>query len=833
MAKRKVAGRASTKPQSTREATSHVPEKVNEKRKLIEREDEGPRSWFLEQVEASYSRLAASDVALPKIAAAVIKGVAAFKSVLRSGQGIGALIAAAPNLWQERLAEYKRRKAISAVRPIAPGAPAVPGGRNWVPLGPTVVMNGQTVGEEPIAGRIAGLAIGPNGTTVFAASACGGVFRSDNAGTSWRSLMDGFDVDPTQFASSSLACGAIAIDASTPDRIYVGTGEGDTDQLFASRVINALPAYRGIGPIRSDDGGDTWVVERTATGSEDLAGHAFFALAVNPTDGENCVAATTIGLYQRVLATNGTPTWHRRRSGRHSSVVVTRTGTTTRFFAAEWGGGVVHSTNGATWSATGTGFPTTNVGRIALGVQSNNPNLVYAFVANTKGAVLGVYRLDGVNGAWKAVASLPDVIPTDNGRGQGDYDMAIAIDPSDSNLIYLAGSYFDASPFPGSVWRCPVLTVSGQLKCVGAKSIGTHAHADVHVLAHTPGNSNELWCGCDGGVFLNRAPQTTGEFAGLNNGLSCLCCNFIAQHPTDPGVILTGLQDNGTAHTSGGPQWSHVNYGDGGYCLINWDDPTHVLSFVNGDVYRSTTGGSTHDDWTRVWNFGWATMTQPIVSTPFNSASPTDAQWVAVGAGSEVFVSKNFAGTWPMRFSLPGGTAAGNVFALAFASTDRLFIGTTVGRVFRADRSGTTWTVSRLDNIAAGPLPLQGLISDIAVDWSDAALASVYLCFGGMGDFRHVWRFDGTSWAARSGTAPAGNLLDVEHNALVVDRNDPNNIYAGADIGVWQSSDQGLTWAPLQNGLPDAPVFDLQIHATQRLLRAATHGRGVYELALP
>ena len=111
-------------------------------------------------------------------------------------------------------------------------------------------------------------------------------------------------------------------------------------------------------------------------------------------------------------------------------------------------------------------------------------------------------------------------------------------------------------------------------------------------------------------------------------------------------------------------------------------------------------------------------------------------------------------------------------------------------------------------------------------------LSSAYIAFGGMGDRRRVWWFNGTTWADRSGTPGGSELLDVEHNALAVDPAAPNNIYAGADIGVWHSADGGLNWDPLQNGLPDAPVFDLQIHPTQRLLRVATHGRGVYEIPI-
>ena len=271
--------------------------------------------------------------------------------------------------------------------------------------------------------------------------------------------------------------------------------------------------------------------------------------------------------------------------------------------------------------------------------------------------------------------------------------------------------------------------------------------------------------------------------------------------------------------------------GDGGYCVVNWADPQQVLIYMNGTVHRSTTGGKTHADWTQVWNFGWATMTQPIVAAPFNPSKPAEANIVAIGAGEMVFISTDFAGSWPVRITIPGGASAGEVFALNFASPTRLFIGTTRGQVFRADRTGNTWAVTRLDNIAAGSINMTGIIADIAVDWADANLCSVYVAFAGMGDSRRVWWFDGTRWQVRSGTG-GQTLLDVEHNALAVDKAAPNNIYVGADIGVWHSADGGLNWRPLENGLPDAPVFDLQIHPTQRLLRAATHGRGVFEMPL-
>ena len=795
-------------------------------------EDRGPLGWLLPMVETAYTPITARGAALSPAVTRI-----AMSSLQRNTGGM--LAAVAPDSWRNVLLEFKRRKAAAApppvVRPMTAGF--VPGARNWLPLGPSVVLNGQTVGGQPVGGRVAGLAVGQGGSVIYAASANGGVFRSADGGTTWRALMDRFDLDPTSFASSSLACGAIAIDPGDPNRVYVGTGEGDTYSLFSRRITNALPAYRGVGPIRTDDGGVNWIAESS---TPDLAGEAFFALAVDPRNRDNVLGATTQGLYRRSQNAGGQFEWLRVLDGVFSSVVVASDAANVRLFAAQWGKGgaasrVVRSDDGgATWSSLANGFPADANGRVALGVQSNNPNLIYAFVVRANGAVHGLYRLDDVAGTWKPVAGLPDVLPVDGqGGSQGDYDLAIAVDPTDANLVYLAGSYVNIQPYPGSIWRCPITAAGAQLSVNGAASIGSHSHADVHALVHTPGKSNELWCTCDGGVFINRDPRNAGEFASQNNGLSCLCTNFIAQHPTDPNILMSGLQDNGTARTAAGPVWTHVGGGDGGYCLINWADPDLVLIYMNGVVYRSTNGGQTATGWTPVWSFGWATMTQPIVGVPYDPGNPTNAKLVAVGAGQRVFISTDFASTWPaaMRIALPDGAAGGDVFSLAFASATRLFIGTTVGQVFRADRVGNNWMVTRLDDVAV-PLGLSGLISDIAVDWSDVALGSVYVTFGGRGDHRRVWRFDGRMWEARSGTAGVSHLLDVEHNAIAVDRKAPNNIYVGADIGVWHSPDAGQNWQPLENGLPDAPVFDVQIHATQRLLRVSVHGRGVYELSL-
>jgi hypothetical protein len=804
-------------PQAAPQPVRGAARKTRERR----RDAKGPLGWLLPTMEGAYTHLTLRTQPGAVGPATDASAAIPANSVLQA-TGKTLLKAVARTSWRDLLAEVKRRR-MALAAPAAVAAPIVPGAKNWLPLGPTVVMNGQTLGNQPVAGRVGRLAVAPGGQIIYAATANGGVFRSDDGATSWRSLMDGFDLEPTNYASDSLACGAIAIDPADPNRVYVGTGEGDTNQMFRVRIVGALAAYRGVGPIRSDNGGTTWVPEPS---SPDLAGEAFFALAVDARNRENVVGGTTAGLYQRVASAGGTVQWLRRREGVYPSVVEASAGSTTRFYAAAWGEGVFVSDDGQNWQSAGNQFPA-NSGRIALGVQTNNPNLVYALVAGADGSQLGVYRLDAPGGDWKEVASAPNCLF----GGQGDYDLCIAVDPADANLIYLGGDRIDEFPYSGCIQRCAVQAAGGGYQATSPASIGTYAHADVHSVTHTPADPNELWCTCDGGVFLNRDPRGTGEFSSQNQGLSCLCSNFLGQHPTDPNIIFTGLQDNGTARTTGGPIWSHVQEGDGGYCLVNWADPSRVLVYMNGGVYASTDGGLTFGD-NPAWNFGWATMTQPVVTTPYAPTKPANAKIVAVGAGPRVYISPDFASTWPnsQTLTLPGNP--GSVFALAFASPTRLFIGTTTGEVFRADKSGNTWSVVRLDNVAAGPLAVQGLITDIDIDWADATLASIYVAFGGAGDQRHVWWFDGTKWASRSGPSTGTGLLDVEHNALIVDPKSPNNVYVGADIGVWHTADRGLNWTPLLSGLPEAAVYDLQIHSTQRLLRAATYGRGIYEIPL-
>jgi len=769
-----------------------------------------------------------------------------YQSVLQPGRGEDVFAEVPANYWQDTFREYRiRQEAIRGRLKIEPGsgpsgAPGVPGADNWIPIGPSVVRRGQPSGRPAVSGRATGIALHPATNRAYVATADGGVWRSDNNGTSWYSTMDGWDVEPGSFAATSQACGAIAIDSAAPDRIYVGTGEADTFYLFASRVTQALPTYRGIGPVRSDDGGAHWSVEPTAAGSPSLAGQAFFALAVDPGDRENVVGATTSGIFRREPDGLGAYHWAQKLAGVFTSVVVARTGGVTTFYAAALGGPVYQSADGNAWAAVGAVFPAGG-DRVTLAVQVNNPNVLYALIAQPNNSPLGLYRLDNAGGNWRQVTGLPaSIFGPSSLYWQGNYDCALCVDPNGANTVYLGGS-FGGPAGDASIYRATITSAGAGAALtysMVATYVGTGAHPDVHVLAYAPGDSNTVWVCCDGGIYKSINAAGAANFNAFNTGLSTLCANYIAQHPTQPAVIFCGLQDNGTARYTGEECWTSVWRNDGGHCIVNWNDPFRVIAFANGGLVRATDGGQDYGSFaTNITPPGafWWIMTQPVVEAPVNVGNPADAEVIAYTAGdalgnSQVYVSTNFGTNWT---TLPGAIL-GLVFAMAFGSATVLYVGTTTGSIYRYTFAGGVWTQNRIDNAAGGALPVAGLITAIAVDLADASRQSIYIAIGGTGDWRHVWHFDGIVWTARSGPAAlaATSLIDVEHNAIAVDPANTATLFVGADIGVWRSTDGGATWSAFELGLPDAAVLDLQVHQASRRLRAALYGRGVYEYRL-
>src|SRR5581483_11257902 len=287
-----------------------------------------------------------------------------------------------------------------------------------------------------VSGRATDIAIAPghgsNGQDrIYVASANGGVWRSDDSGQSWHSLMNAFDENPQTRQSDSLACGALAIDPANPDVIYVGTGEG----------YPAGTSYFGVGPVVSGDGGLNWKTEPVASGSQALSGNGFYALVLDPDDATIVLAATSIGLYRRQSDGQGGYQWKQIALGgkvddRVTSVLVVQPAAGGKvFFAAKGIGMTYRSNDGLTWTAFGNRLPNTNDAyndRISLAARPDDDQNLYALVNNNNAGQ--VFRF--LNGQWQSITGGP----TNYLASQGLYDLELAVDPNNVNRIYIGGA---------------------------------------------------------------------------------------------------------------------------------------------------------------------------------------------------------------------------------------------------------------------------------------------------------------------------------------------------------------------------------------------------------
>jgi len=452
--------------------------------------------------------------------------------------------------------------------------------------------------------------------------------------------------------------------------------------------------------------------------------------------------------------------------------------------------------------------------------------------------------------------------------GQCFYDIAIAVNPNDANEIYLGGNARGTN-------NCS----DGMKKSTDGGATFTRAdtgvHADSHALFYDAAGTT-IFFGNDGGVWKRTASATPATaWTNLNNApLNTLQFESIAVHPTDRFLMIGGTQDNGTEYQIASlGNWSNAEGGDGGYALIdqsatNTTNVTMYHTFFNQistqigfDRAVDTTCLPQKNFWpTRGVGFGGAgdaddaTVTcDGTTSYKKNGITITDNVLfyapMALGPGSpntvyfgsdRLYRSIDRGDNMTVVSQAPvAGTSPLSTIAIWPGGDNVRMIGLQNGQVWATSTGSST-----LVNITSGSFPTNPtgsttnkFVGRAAIDPNNKNVAYIAFSFfapAGQG----IWKI--TNLVAASGAAPAaavwtaaGNgIPSIPINGLVVDPINSNNIYAGTDIGVYVSTDAGANWAPFGTGLPRAAVMDLQIQPSNRILRAGTHGRGVWETPL-
>ena len=772
--------------------------------------------------------------------------------------------------------------------PVAP-AEAPGTGPNWTELGPGTDSHGQAAGFPAVSGRVNALAVGPAGTNrVYAGTANGGVWLTTDGGVTWQP-QDEWSNSPTSVfgtvaETDSLSVGALAVSfGASPDGaddvIYVGTGE----------AYGQLDDYFGVG-VRRWDGNSGWTLETDAANT--LQGAGFSCLIADPVDSSKAYAVTTQGFFARTVS-GGAVTWVRRDPPGISSaqsatgLAAASAGANRRYYVAYAGGPIwTYDPSSDQFTLQLTGFAT-NSGkpnyRIALAaaedasLQPPDDRVVYAIEESGR-----LFRLPpgASNTVFSEVAGMPPVFgsATTGASGatstQGWYDLWAESEPGTADTVWICADYvLSGDTYDLSLWRGAVDPSSlsfGYSGASGPKSDPTFrgggVHPDGHAIAFpSDGSAGSVWVGCDGGVFFSAAPATD-PFAAANVGLAITQLEYFDQHPLTNAVVFSGAQDQGTVRCWGGQAWREVVPGDGGGVAIDPGHPNQIMrQYIRMSLSRSLDGGVSFQavSFAPASTAGSAAVQQALKAESDASyfygpvvaaVDPASSTTVAAFGTTRVWVSDDWGATWvtitsganPYATGTPNPALdvidGGPVTALAVVPLPggpagpgiRVFAATAINVVCytRLGGPGKPWTASPPLSAAPG-FPAASLVTDIAVE--DATAPSLYITLGGSAAQRVVY-YSGQSqtWSDTHLTYDGTNALNVPAHAIVVDPGNTGTIYVGTDVGCFKGSNNFPQWsyAPLNAGLPECAITHLAIHGPTRLLRAATHGRGLWELPL-
>ncbi|MHC4063096.1 MAG: WD40/YVTN/BNR-like repeat-containing protein [Planctomycetota bacterium] len=652
---------------------------------------------------------------------------------------------------------------------------------SWSPLGPRPITDEYWSGSDDASGRVVSVAVHPDDPdTVYIASASGGVWKTSDGGVLWTPLTDEL---------ATLNHGCVTLDPSNPDTVYVGTGEYTT-------------ATSGAGLFRSTDAGATWIQISTAA----QVGSTCSRVIVDPSDPLRIHLTGNDGY---VRTTDGGATWTNYLSGSASDLALDPE-YPQRLYVGRHGDGIYRSTNGGTtWTKLTSGLPSSNVHRIILGMAGEGqatigPTPLYAAIINGGAGLRGMYKTTNGGSSWTELANTPD-FP----YPQGWYDACVAVDPTDESVVYAGGVF-------------PSYAVAGVIKSTdgGASwtdiTVGTgggQLHPDQHAITFGPDGT--VWVGNDGGVW--KSVDGGESWINTNETLAVTQIYNIALHPSDPGRVMGGTQDNGTAGREIDPEdWPQIIGGDGGFLAYDFAEPFRkYTTYVYLAVFRFV--NSTWTDITGPWGGDPANFIAPLVmdpNDPHNLVGGTNRVWRTTNAHT--------AANWSaISTSVVADGGRLNAIAVAEGASDTIYTGCTTGKVYLTTNAAL-W-LNRSNGLPGGQ------ISDIVIDPSDQGTA--YVSFYNTTGPRVLRTTNyGLSWANVTGDMPTG----VSSRALAVDwRFDPPHLHSGSGVGVYSSSDGGVTWIKDGLDLPNVNIGDLAIDTVENTLTAGTYGRGAWRTDLP
>ena len=688
-------------------------------------------------------------------------------------------------------------------------------------------VRARSLGPATTSGRITSIdGVNDSPRVFYVGSAGGGVWKTNNGGTSFKPVFDDY----------VMSIGAITVDQSKPDIVWVGTGE--------SWTRNSVSVGKGI--YKTTDGGQSWKL----MGLEDTERIA--RVAIRPGRNETVFACALGHLWNAsdgrgvFKTTDGGKTWKKTLfvdANTGCADVAIDPQEPDVMYAAMWqvrrqpfffesggpGSALYRSTDGGEhWTKVTDGMPEGNLGRIAIAVAPSRPGTVYAIVESKQ---TGFYRSDDAGEHWKRVSQ--DQAPI-GVRVRPFYFANLVVDPTDHTRVYSTNLFLSMTTNGGR-----------SFDFLGLQAV----HSDTHALWINPKDPFNLVVGTDGGVYVSRDRGAMWDHAGT---LPVGQFYHVAFDMQQPYHVYGGLQDNGSwtapSRAFDGPSvrsrdWQNVGIGDGFNVFPDPRDRNVVFTEYQGAQIRRYDRQTAEVKDIRPHE----RVGEPALRFNWNAAftpGTADPEVLYLG-GQYVFRSHDRGESWErispdlttndpskQRQRESGGLTKDNttaenyctVVAIAPSSLDAnvVWAGTDDGNVQVTRDGGRTWT-NVVKNVKG--VPATTWVSSIEA--GRHAKGTAFVTFDGhrTGDMHtYVYRTEdyGQTWTAMTGDGLDGYLHVVRQDLV-----NPRLLFVGSEFGLFVSLDGGGHWARLTGNLPAVAVYDIAIHPRDHDVILATHGRGI------
>jgi photosystem II stability/assembly factor-like uncharacterized protein len=701
----------------------------------------------------------------------------------------------------------------------------------------------RSVGPATMSGRIADVAVyEANPAVYYVGTAHGGVWKTTSNGATWTPLLQ---------HEGLMSIGDVTISQTNPDLLWVGTGESNNRQSISW----------GEGVYKSTDGGKTFT-HMGLRNSKHIN-----EIVIDPTNNDIVYVAATgplwgsggeRGVYKTI---DGGETWRLILKGDDdtgANDVVMSAANPKVLFASMYqrrrttccmnGGGTGSALfksvdGGENWTKVGGGYPTGELGRIAVDIAPSDPSIVYSLVEAPSAVPLdsgktGLWRSNDAGATWRKVS---------NTNPRPMYFSKLRIDPSNAETVYYGG-------------------VGLQMSIDGGKSVETDAamvtHDDVHAIWVNPRNPQHVLIGNDGGLAVSYDQAKSWTFVpNLPVGLFY----HVSYDMERPFNICGGMQDNynwcgpsASRHGAGiyNYDWFQILGGDGFVALPDHRDSRIVYTeSQDGNLIRrnTVTGESRSIRPTplnvtpapaagEAFRFHWDT---PLIRSPHNPGV------LYVGA-NRVFRTDNRGDSWAMispdltrnqsrndlitmgvknsdiKLARNDGISAWPA-VVALAESPRaaglLYAGTDDGVVQMTRDAGKTWTdiTSRLTGF-----PANAFVAEVVP--SAHAAGTVYVAVDNHreNDYNpYIWVSN--DFGATFRRIDSGLAGEVVHT-ITEDHRNADVLYAGTESGIFLTVDRGKTWRRLKANFPTVRVDEITLHHRDNAMLVASHGRSIWVL---